>query len=64
MPNEELMREMDDAAAQAKTELLAHLDEWRARDVAKWWGNWYLKAGHKRLGRLLVQVAKETKKSD
>jgi hypothetical protein len=38
-----------------------HLAGWKAIDVAKWWAAWYLKAGHKRLGRLLVELAKQKK---
>jgi hypothetical protein len=57
MPREE-QPEMDEAAKQAETELLAHFDEWSARALAKWWTKWYLKAGHKRLGRLLVELTK------
>jgi len=53
------MREMDNAAGDAKKELIEHLDDWKARDVAKWWANWYMKAGHKRLGRLLVDLVKQ-----
>ena len=59
MPNEDVMRQMNEAAEEAKKELLAHLDEWKVRDMAKWWAVWYLKAGHKRLGRLLVDLAKQ-----
>ena len=55
------LREMDAAAGAAKKELLEHLDEWSAKAVAKWWAIWYLKAGHKRLGRILVEL---TRKSD
>ena len=28
---------------------------------ASWWNKWYLKAGHKRLGRLMVRIAKAQK---
>jgi hypothetical protein len=35
-----------------------NLDSWNARDIAVWWSRWYLKAGHKRLGRALVEIAK------
>ena len=59
MSTDDKMREMDDAAAAAKRELLEHLDEWSAKAVAKWWGVWYLKAGHKRLGRLLVELTRK-----
>jgi hypothetical protein len=61
MPTDDQMREMDNAAADAKKELMEHLDDWRAIDVAKWWAAWYLKAGHKRLGRLLVELARQKK---
>jgi hypothetical protein len=27
--------------------------------VILWWNRWYLKAGHKRLGRTLVELAKK-----
>jgi|HubBroStandDraft_1064217.scaffolds.fasta_scaffold223329_2 hypothetical protein len=60
MPAEGQMREMDNAAEEAHKELIEHLNEWNARAVANWWAKWYLKAGHKRLGRLLVEVAKQT----
>jgi hypothetical protein len=57
MPREE-QPEMDEAAKEAEKELLEHFDQWSARAVAKWWTKWYLKAGHKRLGRLLVDLTK------
>jgi len=59
MPNsEELMRQMNEAADQAKTELQKHYTQWSAREVADWWNRWYLKAGHKRLGRILIAMTK------
>lgn len=58
MPRDEVLREMDQAAEEAKVELMANVDHWSARAVALWWAKWYLKAGHKRLGRLLVELAK------
>lgn len=45
---------MDEAAEQAAHELVEAIDCWTARDVVGWWSKWYLKAGHKRLGRILV----------
>jgi hypothetical protein len=54
------MKEMDDAASTAKKELLEHLDRWSAKAVASWWAVWYLKAGHKRLGRILVDLARKS----
>ena len=50
--------EMDEAAKAAEKELLECFDDWSARALAKWWAKWYLKAGHKRLGRLLVDLNK------
>jgi hypothetical protein len=59
MASDDQLREMDNAAASAKNELLEHVDGWSARAVTTWWAKWYLKAGHKRLGRLLVELAKQ-----
>ena len=56
--NEELMQQMDDAAAQAQTELENNIDSLSARDIISWWSKWYMKTGHKRLGRILVAIGK------
>lgn len=45
---------MDAAAAEAAKEFQA---SWTAPEVATWWKKWYMTAGHKRLGRILVQMA-------
>jgi hypothetical protein len=58
----EKQKEMDAEAIRARTELEQNLDTWRARDLAIWWNRWYLKAGHKRLGRTLVDIAKKLEK--
>jgi hypothetical protein len=58
MPGNNDLRHMDEAAAEAQKELMANLDHWSARVLASCWAKWYLKAGHKRLGRLLVELAK------
>jgi len=58
MPKDETLLEMDRAAEEAKIELMANVDHWSARALASWWAKWYLKAGHKRLGRFLVELAK------
>lgn len=55
------MKKMDEAAEQAEAELREHLDGWSARELAAWWSNWYGKAGHKRLGRILVGIGKKQK---
>jgi len=51
--------EMDAAAVRARHELEPNLDSWRAGDVIEWWNRWYLKAGHKRLGRVRVDISKK-----
>jgi len=58
--NEEGMRQMDEAASRAQEELARNLETWSARELAAWWATWYLKAGHKRLGRILVAMHKKT----
>ena len=55
---EQIMKEMDDAATIAENEL-SELSDKEVAPVAKWFHKHYMKAGHKRLGRLLVQSAKE-----
>jgi hypothetical protein len=63
MPADEgLMRQMDDAAAQAQTELEQNIDNLSARDIISWWSKWYMKTGHKRLGRILVAMGKAQQK--
>lgn len=52
---------MDDAALDARREL----DELKAVHpqavmlLEAWWREWYLKAGHKRLGRVLLGTSKK-----
>jgi hypothetical protein len=48
---ENSMPEMDTAAQDAAKELDF---SWTTVQVAQWWAKWYLKAGHKRLGRVLM----------
>ena len=55
---EETMKQMDEAAVLAAAELNKDYVNWTARDVVVWWAKWYLKAGHKRLGRILVAKSK------
>ena len=52
-----VLAEMDAAASEAEKEL-ATLDQEAVKTVAAWWAKWFMKAGHKRLGRLMVKVAK------
>lgn len=59
MPFDEAQaKQMDEAAQAAYAELKENLDAWSANDLIGWWARWYLKAGHKRLGRTLVAVSK------
>jgi hypothetical protein len=50
------MPEMDLAAEEAAKELDP---TWSAMELAQWWAKHYLKAGHKRLGRLIVDLSKK-----
>ena len=49
----------DEAAERALAELREHYENWTARDLTSWWARWYLKAGHKRLGRILVSLSRQ-----
>jgi hypothetical protein len=63
MPADEaLMHQMDEAADQAKAELEQSIDNLSARDIISWWSKWYMKTGHKRLGRILVAMGKTPNK--
>lgn len=55
---DQIMKEMDDAGKEAQVELLKNFKNWSATDMAHWWKRWYMKAGHKRLGRSLVGLSK------
>jgi hypothetical protein len=51
--------EMDIAAKAAETELIDGIDDnWKATDLIDWWHKWFGKAGHKRLGRVLLEQRK------
>lgn len=49
---------MDNAASEAEQDLENLTDE-AVKAVADWFAKHYLKAGHKRLGRILVAIAKK-----
>jgi hypothetical protein len=51
-----------DAAAEDAEKDLSTLDQAAVQVLATWWLKWYLTAGHKRLGRLLVKIAKSAAK--
>ena len=46
--------EMDNYAIDAQNDLV-NVDQESLEKVAAWWEKWYLKCGHKRLGRILVK---------
>jgi hypothetical protein len=56
--NEEMMAKIDAAAGEAEKELKEKYTGWSANDLIDWWARWYMKAGHKRLGRVLVSISK------
>ena len=53
-----VLAEMDAAAKEAEKDL-ATLDQTAVQTIAAWWSKWYLKAGHKRLGRIMVRLSKK-----
>ena len=53
-----VLAEMDAAAKEAEKDL-ATLDQAAVQTIAAWWSKWYLKAGHKRLGRIMVKLSKK-----
>lgn len=62
MGNNEILNQMDAAGDAAEQELRALVKSTPKEDLAalfKWYQNWYMKAGYKRLGRTLVALAKE-----
>jgi hypothetical protein len=56
-----VLAKMDAAAEEAEKEL-GTLDQHAVEVLAAWWFKWYITAGHKRLGRLLVRIAKSAAK--
>jgi len=53
--------EMDTNAKQAQDVLISITEKTEVTvfDVAEWWSDWYLKCGHKRLGRVLLRFKPE-----
>ena len=49
-------KQFNDNARLARAELGKSWNDWKARDVAVWWDKWHTKAGHVRLGRILMEV--------
>lgn len=63
MVKNEILEQMDAAGDAAEQELRALIKSTPKEDslgaLFKWYQNWYMKAGYKRLGRVLVMLAKE-----
>lgn len=55
---------MDKAGKQAKAELFQKGATWDAPALSVWWKKWYLKAGHKRLGRALLELTNDKTKKE
>ncbi len=51
--------EMDAAAKLARKELDRHFHIWGIEDMIRGWLRWFRAAGHKRLGRILLDLAAE-----
>jgi len=49
----EVLEEMDAFAIDAQNDLV-NLDQDAVDKVREWWEKWYGKAGHKRLGKVLI----------
>jgi len=58
---EEDKEKMDQAAQGAKKDLDTIPNDYII-SLANWWKKWYMKAGHKRLARVLLQNTKEEEK--
>lgn len=57
----QILANMDQAAVQAKQEFTAFPEEAKQL-MSEWMRNWYLKAGYRRLGRIMVAYAKDQSK--
>jgi hypothetical protein len=55
------LEQMEKNALLAREEFVRQLNVWRAKDVALWGKHWYMKAGYKRLGRILVDLSRKFK---
>ena len=53
-----ILEAMDIAAGKAQAEL-DNLDFEAVSPVAEWWNKFYMSAGHKRLGRIILQFREE-----
>lgn len=59
--NETLLASMDEAAQKAKEEF-DQMPEDIKKVISQWMRKWYLKAGYRRLGRIMVAYAKALEK--
>ena len=55
--------DMDIAAEIAGAELAEKIGSMSGAELAEWWAKNYMKAGHKRLGRVLVELHKSLSKA-
>ena len=62
MLTDEDRQKMDNAAVDAQNDLEDVSDE-ALNIIANWWRKWVSKAGHKRLGRVLLQYADKVNNS-
>ena len=62
MLTDEDKQRLDDAAVDAQNDLEDVSDE-ALTEIANWWRKWVSKAGHKRLGRVLLQYADKANNS-
>jgi len=62
MLTDEDKQRMDNAAVDAQNDLEDVSDE-ALNIIANWWRKWVSKAGHKRLGRVLLQYADKANNS-
>uniref|UniRef100_A0A6H2A4W9 EF-hand domain-containing protein n=1 Tax=viral metagenome TaxID=1070528 RepID=A0A6H2A4W9_9ZZZZ len=53
-----VLQQMDKDGKLALAEFEKSMSKMDGKQVAQWWQKWYTKAGHKRLGRGLVAIAK------
>ncbi len=58
---EDSMQAMDNAANEAEKDL-ENIPNDQLLVTARWFNKWYRKAGHKRLGKILVKVASQLDK--
>lgn len=58
---EEDKQAMGSAAVDAENDAAENVPGEALAEVANWWKRWYIKAGHKRLARILLQYASKEK---